>query len=79
MTGTQLKACVSQKAGIYSLIRSVQIMSGDGSTVFESLDNYGFLQALKYYYESTETKDNLAQLHEGMPSKMYISDTSANQ
>ena len=79
MTGTQYKACVSQKAGIYSLIRSVQITTGDGATVLETLDNYAFLQALKYYYESTETKDNLAQLHEGMPSKMYLGDTSCNQ
>ena len=79
MTGTQYKACVSQKAGIYSLIRSVQITTGDGATVLETLDNYAFLQGLKYYYESTETKDNLAQLHEGMPSKMYLGETSCNQ
>ena len=79
MTGTQYKACVSQKAGIYSLIRSMQISSGDGSTVFETLDHYGYLQALKYYYEQTETSRNLAVLHEGFPSKSYIDDTSCNQ
>ena len=79
MTGKQWKACVSQKAGIYSLIRSVQITTGDGATVLETLDNYAFLQALKYYYEMTETKKNLAVLHEGYPSKMYLGDTSCNQ
>ena len=79
MTGTQYKACVSQKAGVYSLIRSMQISSGDGSTVFETLDHYAWLQALKYYYEQTETSRNLAVLHEGFPSKSYIDDTSCNQ
>jgi len=79
MTGTQYKACVSQKAGVYSLIRSMQISSGDGSTVFETLDHYAWLQALKYYYEQTETSRNLAVLHEGFPSKSYIDDVSCNQ
>ena len=79
MTGTQYKACVSQKAGVYSLIRSMQISSGDGATVFETLDHYAWLQALKYYYEQTETSKNLAILHEGFPSKSYIDDTSCNQ
>ena len=63
MTGLQYKAAVSQKAGIYSLFRSITISTGDGSQVLETLDNYGFLQALKYYYEKTETKENLAVLH----------------
>ena len=43
MTGQQWKAAVSQKADIYGLIRSIQISSGDGATVFETLDNYGYL------------------------------------
>ena len=79
MTGLQYKAAVSQKAGIYSLFRSITISTGDGSQVLETLDNYGFLQALKYYYEKTETKENLAVLHEGKPNKMYIDDSSCNQ
>ena len=79
MTGLQYKAAVSQKAGIYSLFRSITISTGDGSQVLETLDNYGFLQALKYYYEKTETKENLAVLHKGKPNKMYIDDSSCNQ
>ena len=79
MTGLQYKAAVSQKAGIYSLFRSITISTGDGATVLETLDNYAFLQALKYYYEKTETKENLAVLHEGKPNKMYIDDSSCNQ
>ena len=79
MTGLQYKAAVSQKAGIYSLFRSITISTGDGSQVLETLDNYGFLQALKYYYEKTETKENLAVLHEGKPNKMYIDYSSCNQ
>ena len=79
MTGTQWKAAVSQKAGVYGLIRSIQVSSGDGATVFETLDNYAYLQALKYYYEATESQLNLAQLHEGLPTKMNIDKTSCNQ
>ena len=79
MTGLQYKAAVSQKAGIYSLFRSITISTGDVSQVLETLDNYGFLQALKYYYEKTETKENLAVLHEGKPNKMYTDDSSCNQ
>ena len=40
LTGKQFKGAVSQKAGIYSLFRSIQISSGDGSTVLKTLDNY---------------------------------------
>ena len=79
MTGTQYKACVSQKAGVYSLIRSMQISSGDGSTVFETLDHYAWLQALKYYYEQTETSRNLAVLHEGFPpSRISMTPVATN-
>jgi hypothetical protein len=79
MTGTQFKGCVSETAGIYSLIRSITVSTGDGSTVLETLDSYAYLQALKYKYESTETKDALAHLHEGLPNKMVLGDTSCNQ
>ena len=79
LTGKQFKGAVSQKAGIYSLFRSIQISSGDGSTVFETLDSYGIKQALKYYYEATETKVNLAQLHEGLPSKMVLDATTTEK
>ena len=79
ITGTQYKACVSEKAGVYSLLRSVTISTGDGSTVLETLDHYGILQALKYHYESTESGDNLRFLHEGKPNKTYIDDSSCNQ
>ena len=79
MTGTQWKAAVSQKAGVYGLVRSIQVSSGDGATVFETLDNYAYLQALKYYYEATETQVNLAQLHEGPPTKMNIDKTSCKR
>ena len=80
MTGKQYKACLSEKAGIYSIIRSVQITTGDGSTVLETLDSYAIFQALKYYYEMTETKRNMAILHEGLPSKMYLGENgSCNQ
>ena len=75
LTGNQYKGAVSQKAGIYSLFRSVTVSTGDGSQVLETLDAYGYLQALKYYYEATDTKENLAFLHEGKPNKMYIDDT----
>lgn len=37
------------------------------------------LQALKYRYESTESGDNLRYLHEGLPNKTVIDDTSCNQ
>ena len=79
VTGSQYKACVSEKAGVYSLLRSVTISTGDGSTVLETLDHYGILQALKYHYESTESGDNLRFLHEGKPNKTYIDDSSCNQ
>ena len=79
LTGAQYKACVSQRAGIYSLFRAVTISAGDGSCVLETLDHYGYLQALKYRYESTESADNLRYLHEGLPNKTYIDDTSCNQ
>ena len=61
------------------MFRSITISTGDGSQVLETLDNYGHLQALKYYYEKAETKENLAVLHEGKPNKMYIDDSSCNQ
>ena len=79
LTGQQYKACVSQRAGIYSLFRAVTISAGDGSSVLETLDHYGYLQALKYRYESTESGDNLRYLHEGLPNKAHIDDTSCNQ
>ena len=79
LTGQQYKACVSQRAGIYSLFRAVTISAGDGSAVLETLDHYAFLQALKYRYESTESADNLRYLHEGLPNKTVIDDTSCNQ
>ena len=79
LTGKQYKACVSQRAGIYSLFRAVTISAGDGSCVLETLDNYAYLQALKYRYESTESGDNLRYLHEGLPNKAVIDDTSCNQ
>ena len=79
LTGSQYKACVSQRAGIYSLFRAVTISAGDGSCVLETLDNYAYLQALKYRYESTESGDNLRYLHEGLPNKTVIDDTSCNQ
>ena len=37
ITGSQYKACVSERAGVYSLLRSVTISTGDGSTVLELL------------------------------------------
>ena len=79
LTGQQYKACVSQRAGIYSLFRAVTISAGDGSCVLETLDNYAYLKALKYRYESTESADNLRYLHEGLPNKTVIDDTSCNQ
>lgn len=78
LTGN-LKTCVSDRAGAYSLFRSVQTSSGDGSTVFEVLDNYAILDALRQYYTATESLNNLRYLHEGKPNKSYIGDSSANQ
>ena len=47
--------------------------------MLETLDNYAFLQALKYRYESTESGDNLRYLHEGKPNKTVLDDSSCNQ
>ena len=55
------------------------ISAGDGSCVLETLDNYAYLQALKYRFESIESVDNLRYLHEGLPNKTVIDDTSCNQ
>jgi len=74
-----LKQCVSERAGAYSLWRSVQISSGDGSTVFENLDNYAICDALRQYYSANESLNNLRYLHEGKPNKVVIGDTSGNQ
>lgn len=74
-----LKCCPGGRAGAYSLIRSIQISSGDGSTVLESLDNYAVLQALEYYYSQTDTNNSLRVLHEGKPSSVLLSKNIANQ
>ncbi len=75
----KVKACPSLRAGAYSLFRSVTVMSGDGQTVIETLDNYAILQALQYYYSQTDSINNLRVLHEGKPNKTVLGDTSCNQ
>lgn len=75
----KLKAFPGMRAGAYSLIRSIQIMTGDSSTILETLDNYAIMQAMHYYYSQTDSVNNLRVLHEGKPSSDTIKDGVANQ
>ena len=45
-----LKKSVSQSAGVNGLFESITIMSGDGNTIYETLDSYGLKAGLYYYY-----------------------------
>ena len=76
MTGN-LKKSVSMSAGTNALFESITVMSGDGNTIYESLDSYGLKAALYYYY--THIADNhLRELHEGKPENVVVGYNSAN-
>tara|TARA_R110000796_G_scaffold21308_3_gene62783 strand:- start:12593 stop:14014 length:1422 start_codon:yes stop_codon:yes gene_type:complete len=79
LTGNQYKGCVSSDAGVYSLFRSITLLSGDGETVLEELAYYAGAQSTKYHFENNECGNNLQYLHEGRPNKNYCDDTSFNQ
>jgi len=49
-----LKKQPCQSAGAASIISSVVVMSGDGRTIYETLDNYAIKAALYYHYSENE-------------------------
>jgi len=67
-----LKKQPCQSAGAASIISSVVVMSGDGRTIYETLDNYAIKAALYYHYTENEGAKFLRNLHEGKPNKSLI-------
>ena len=76
MTGN-LKKSVSQSAGVNGLFESITIMSGDGNTIYETLDSYG-LKAGLYYFYTKIASNHLRELHEGKPENVVFGFNSAN-
>ena len=77
MTGL-LKKSVSLSAGVAGLFQSITVMSGDGNTVYETLDSYGIQHAIYYYYTKI-AGNHLRELHEGKPTTVVFGMESANQ
>tara|TARA_Y100001938_G_scaffold142977_1_gene215045 strand:- start:954 stop:2591 length:1638 start_codon:yes stop_codon:yes gene_type:complete len=73
-----LKKSVSKSAGPAGLFETITVMSGDGSTIYESLDSYG-LKAALYNHYSKIPGNHLKELHEGLPNTTLLTGKAGNQ
>lgn len=78
LQSTQYKLSPSAMAGLSGLIRVLTVSAGDG-TVLESISNYGLIYATRNYYENTDSIFFRKVMHEGLPNKNVIDDSSCNQ
>ena len=67
-----LKKAPALSAGAASIISSVVVMSGDGRTIYETLDNYAVKAGLYYHYSENEGSKSLRVLHEGKTLRNVI-------
>ena len=67
-----LKKFPCKSAGAASIISSIVLSSGDGRTIYETLDNYAIKAALYYHFSQNEGSKQLRYLHEGQPNKTAL-------